>query len=217
MTSPPPPPPSAGRLDISTAGRRTRWLFVAGLTGLAVVLMVAAIAADPHNVAWPAFAVLAVLVAVLDWVALRGRTWIEGSTLYQRRIGTQHADLAHATSVQQPRGRSAARRTRRHRLQRLRRTAEPAARNHTHRTAPGTASGRHRAGWCAGARSHGGEPTAAAAGSVRAARRTAARQSPGTVCDRAVWASGRGCGSNRIDRTRLTSRIPSPRTGRRSA
>lgn len=99
MTVPPPFPP-AGRLDISTAGRRPRWLFVAGLTGLALVLMIAAVAADPHHVAWPAFAVLAVLVAVLDWVALRGRTWIQGSTLYQRRIGTQHADLARATSVQ---------------------------------------------------------------------------------------------------------------------
>lgn len=103
MTVPPPPPPVVppmGRLDISTAGRRTRWLFVAGLTGIALVLMVAAIAADPNNVAWPAFAALILLVAVLDWVALRGRTWIEDSVLYQRRIGTKHVDLARAASLQ---------------------------------------------------------------------------------------------------------------------
>jgi hypothetical protein len=96
----PPPVPPTGRVEISTAGRRTRWLFVAGLTGLAVVLMVAAIAADPDNVAWPAFLALIALVAVLDWLALRGRTWIQDTTLHNRRIGTQHADLARAASVQ---------------------------------------------------------------------------------------------------------------------
>lgn len=93
MTRPPPPVPSIGRVDISTAGSRRRWLFVAGLTGLALIVMAAAVVADPDHVAWPAFGVLALLVAVLDWLALRGRTWIEGNTPYHRRIGTQHADL----------------------------------------------------------------------------------------------------------------------------
>jgi hypothetical protein len=93
-------PPPTGHLDLSTAPRRTRWMFLIGITGIAVALMIAVIAADPRGFAWAAFAVLAVFVAVLDWLVLRGRTWIDGSTLHQRRIATQHADLARATSVQ---------------------------------------------------------------------------------------------------------------------
>lgn len=99
MTFSSPPTSPTGRVDISTAGRRTRWVFVAGMTSLVVVLMVAAIAADPHSIAWPAFVVGGLLVAVLDWLALRGRTWVEGTTLYQRRLGTRHADLARADTV----------------------------------------------------------------------------------------------------------------------
>lgn len=90
----------AGCAVISTGGRRARWTFVAALTGLVVVLMVVAVAANPRNVEWPALAALAVLVAVLDCAALRGRTWIEGNVQYQRRIFTRHADLARAMYVE---------------------------------------------------------------------------------------------------------------------
>jgi hypothetical protein len=93
-------PPPTSYLDVSTAARRTRWTFLIGITGFAVAMTIAVVAAHPHEFAWGAFAVLAVFVAVLDWLVLRGRTWIDGTTLHQRRIGTQHADVARAASVQ---------------------------------------------------------------------------------------------------------------------
>jgi hypothetical protein len=82
-----------GRVDVFTPARPGRSTFVIGITGIAIVLTAGAIAADPHDFAWPAFAVLLLLVAVLDGLALRGRTWIDGSVLYQRRVATRRVDL----------------------------------------------------------------------------------------------------------------------------
>jgi hypothetical protein len=86
-------PAPIGRIDVFTPGRPSRLSFVVGITGIAIVLTAGTIAADPHHFAWPAFAVLLLLVVVLDGLALRGRTWIDGGVLYQRRVATRRVDL----------------------------------------------------------------------------------------------------------------------------
>jgi hypothetical protein len=87
-------------LEVSTTARRSRRTFLVCINGLAVAPTAGAVTAGLDAFAWSVLAILAVLLLVLDWFALRGRTWLDGSVLSQRRIGTRRTDVARAVSFQ---------------------------------------------------------------------------------------------------------------------